>query len=257
MHSPALIAFGAQMRRLRLAKNIKQAAIAKAVNVHDTYISKVENGYKRCNLVFVEKVDDYLEADGALIELWNNLNKEGHPVPLWFDWPEVEKDSVELTTWQHSIIPGLLQIEEYARAFFPEDKDASTRIERQALITRDENPVKYIALIKEEALYNLVVSKEVMRKQLEHLLEMSERPNVTIQIVANDGLPAGISGAFVLAMMEDRSEVVHLDTVIRGITTDDPADLRAIGNVLISLRGKALPVGMSRDLIRKALEKWT
>ncbi|MFC9970898.1 helix-turn-helix domain-containing protein [Spirillospora sp. NPDC127200] len=256
--SPALVAFGTQVQRLRDAKGMTQESLAKHASVTNSYISKVENGKTRTNRGFVETIDGCLDANGALISLWDDLNQEGHPVPLWFDWPEVEKEAVELITWELAIIPGLLQIEDYARAFLTAEGAVTRRMERQQVITREEKPAKLVALIKEEALYNLIVSKEVMRAQLEHLLKMSELPNVTIQIVVNDGLPAGTSGAFVVATMEDRSQVAHMDTVIRGITTDDPADLTAISNVLIALRGKTLTVGMSRDAIRKAIDqRWT
>ncbi|GAA1588282.1 helix-turn-helix transcriptional regulator [Actinomadura kijaniata] len=256
-NSPALKAFGAQLRRAREAKKIKQTTLAELTNTHGSFVSKVENGFRRCNADFVRQADAYLETNGALIELWEDLNREGHPVPLWFDWPEIEKDAVELTAWQPNVIPGLLQHEDYARTFFTDDESAAARIERQKIITRAENPTKLVALIKKEVLYYLVNSKEAMSKQLEYLLEMSERPNVTIQIVMNDGLPAGVDGACVVAFLEDRSQVAYIDTMIRGITTDAPEDLAAIADKLIKIRGKALPVSMSRDAIREAIQAWT
>jgi hypothetical protein len=82
-----------------------------------------------------------------------------------------------------------------------------------------------VALLSEAVLDHLVGSFEVMREQLTHLLALGELPNVTIQLVRNNGRPAGTGGAFVVATMEDRSEVSYLETTVRGITTDDPSDL--------------------------------
>lgn len=73
-------------------------------------VSTIEGGKKRATRTFVETVDDYLEAGSALINLWEDLNKDGHPVPSWFDWPQIAADAIGLVTWQHTIVPGLLQM---------------------------------------------------------------------------------------------------------------------------------------------------
>ncbi|SNR88257.1 hypothetical protein SAMN06265355_10867 [Actinomadura mexicana] len=65
-------------------------------------------------------------------------------------------------------------------------------------------------------------------------------------------------GAFVVATMDDRSEVAYIETAIRAITTDDPTDLSMLTRTLIALRSRALTEDMSRDLIRKVIqERWT
>ncbi|MDL4775302.1 MULTISPECIES: helix-turn-helix domain-containing protein [Thermomonosporaceae] len=256
--SPALVAFGRQMRRLREAKGIKQETIGHLTTVSGPQVSRIEAGKKRATRPFVEIVDDHLDAGGSLISLWEDLNKDGHPVPLWFDWPKIEEDATELITWEHTIVPGLLQNEAYARAFLGVDEAIEARIARQSVLTRDDPPpVALTALLSEAVLYHLVGSPEVMHEQLTHLVALSELPNVTIQMVRNNGRPAGTGGAFVVATMEDRSEVAYLEMVVRGITTDDPSDLAKLSEVLRELRARAFPEDMSRDVMRKALEKWT
>lgn len=129
---------------------------------------------------------------------------------------------------------------------------------RQGILTRsDPPPPTFVALLSEAVLYHLVGTSEVMKDQISHLLTISEYPNVTIQIVRNNGRPAGTGGAFVAATMEDRSDISYLETTIRGITTDDPSDLAKLSEALRELRARALPDDMSRDAMRKALEKWT
>ncbi|WP_278045261.1 helix-turn-helix domain-containing protein [Actinomadura roseirufa] len=255
--SPALVAFGRQMRRLREAKGIKQETIAHLTKVSGAQVSRIEAGKKRATRAFAEIVDDHLEAGGALVGLWEDLNKDGHPVPLWFDWPRIEADAVELTTWQHTIVPGLLQTESYARAFLISDEAVKARMARQDILTRaDPPPTALVALLSEAVLYHLVTSPEVMREQITALLAAGERPNITVQIVRNNGRPAGTGGAFVLATMEDRSEVSYLETTIRGIMTDAPSDLTEVSDALRALRARALPEDMSLDAMEKALEKW-
>lgn len=256
--SPALVAFGRQMRRLREAKGTKQETIAHLTKVSAPQVSKIEGGKKRASRAFVEAIDDHLGAAGSLINLWEDLNKDGHPVPLWFDWPRVEEEAIELITWEHTIVPGLLQTEDYARAFLGNDDAVEARIARQIVVTRDDPaPAKMVALLGERVLDHFVNSPAVMHAQLTRLLTLGERPNITIQLVRNNGRPAGTGGAFVVATMEDRSDVSYLETTVRGITTDDPADLAELSDVLRELRARALPEDMSRDLVRKALERWT
>ncbi|MFD0856581.1 helix-turn-helix domain-containing protein [Actinomadura adrarensis] len=256
--SPALVAFGKQLRRMREAKQIKQETIAHLTQMSGAQVSRIEAGKRRATRRFVEIVDDHLGAGGALLDLWEELDKDGSPVPAWFDWPQIESDAGELETWQPLVVPGLLQIEGYARAFLETDEAVAARIARQDIITRaDPAPVDFVALLGEAVLEYQVGSPEVMREQLEHLLALSERPNITIQLVRNDGKPVAAGGGFVVATMEDRSEVSHIDTSIRGITSDDPADLASLSHQLRRLRAKALPESMSREMVRKALERWT
>ncbi|GAA4338208.1 hypothetical protein GCM10023178_51480 [Actinomadura luteofluorescens] len=172
----------------------------------------------------------------------------------------MEGEADVLTWWEHSVIPGLLQKESYARAFLAADEAVAARMARQEILTREvPAPVCLIAYISERVLTNFIGSKEVMREQLEHLTVVSELPNVTIQVVVNDdGVPVATGGAFIVATMRDRSEVAYLDTTVRGITTDDENDLAGLARTLRALGSRALPANMSRDLIRKvAEEKWT
>ncbi|MEU9870373.1 helix-turn-helix transcriptional regulator [Actinomadura sp. NPDC048021] len=259
--SPALIAFGGQLRRMREAREITQQSIADHTNISKAQVSRIENGTRRATRDFVDAVDRLLKADGALIKLWLDLNRNGHPVPIWFDWPEVESEAAMLVCWEHSLIPGLAQTQTYALAILHNNKDAAdTRISRQAIITREgDNPAPtLVLLIDEQALYRPVGTAETMREQLEHLVEISMLPNVTVQVVLTSGEHDGNTGAFVVATMDDRSEVAYVETAIRAITTDDPTDLSALARTLVALRSRTLTEDMSRELIRKvAQEKWT
>ncbi|MGI5320840.1 helix-turn-helix domain-containing protein [Actinomadura nitritigenes] len=261
--SPALIAFGRQMRRLREAKDVKQETIAHITQVSGPQVSKIENGRKRATRTFVVTVDEYLEAGGALINLWEDLNKDGHPVPIWFDWPQIEADAAMLLTYQHSVIPGLVQTPAYALAILHGNQEAAdARIGRQKILKdpRDDgaSPPLYTILIDEQALCRPVGTPETMKEQLEHLVEVSTLPNITVQVVLGSGEHDGNMGAFVVATMADRSEVAYIETAIRPLTTDDPADLSAVARTLVALRSRALTEQMSRELIRKvAEERWS
>ncbi|WP_276330299.1 helix-turn-helix domain-containing protein [Actinomadura madurae] len=259
--SPALVAFGRQMRRMREAKDVKQETIAHLTKVSGPQVSRIENGKKRATRSFVIAVDDYLEAGGSLISLLEDLNKDGHPVPIWFDWPQVESDAVMLVDWENSVVPGLAQTPAYALAMLRGNQEAvDARIGRQAVLTRDDGLTSptVLFLLDEHVLYNLVGTAQTMEEQLEHLLEVGLLPNITIQVVLGSGEHEGVLGSFVVATMEDRSEVAYIEAAVRGITTDNPTDLSILARTLVELRSRALTQAMSRELIRKVIqEKWT
>ncbi|MFB4319845.1 helix-turn-helix domain-containing protein [Actinomadura sp. 21ATH] len=259
--NPALIAFGRQMRRLRDAKGVKQETISQITNVSGAQVSKIKTGKKRATRSFVEIVDAHLDGEGSLISLWDDLNKDGHPVPIWFDWPQVEADATVLVCWEHSLIPGLAQTSAYALAILQGNQEAAdARLKRQSILTKDDGtaPPMLAILVDEQALHRPVGTAETMKGQLEHLLAMIQLPNVTVQVVLSSGEHDGNTGAFVVATMEDRSEVAYVETAIRAITTDAPAELSALGRTLIVLRSRALSEQMSCELIGKVVqEKWT
>ncbi|URM97451.1 helix-turn-helix transcriptional regulator [Actinomadura madurae] len=246
---------------MREAKDVKQETIAHLTKVSGPQVSRIENGKKRATRSFVIAVDDYLEAGGSLISLWEDLNKDGHPVPIWFDWPQVESDAVMLVDWENSVVPGLAQTPAYALAMLRGNQEAvDARIGRQAVLTRDDGLTSptVLFLLDEHVLYNLVGTPQTMEEQLEHLLEVGLLPNITIQVVLGSGEHEGVLGSFVVATMEDRSEVAYIETAVRGITTDNPTDLSILARTLVELRSRALTQAMSRELIRKVIqEKWT
>lgn len=259
--SPALVAFGRHMRRMREAKGVKQETIAHLTKVSGPQVSRIESGKKRATRSFVEIVDDHLDAGGSLISLWEDLNKDGHPVPLWFDWPQMEADAAMIVCWQHSVIPGLAQTPAYALAILQRNQEAAdARLARQSILNGDgrANAPTLVLLIDEQALYRLVGSAETMKEQLEHLVVLSALSNVTLQVVLGSGEHDGNMGAFALATMEDRSEVAYVETAIRGITTDNPSELATLARTLVDLGSRALPQQMSCELIGKVIhEKWT
>lgn len=259
--SPALVAFGRQMRLMREAKKVKQETIAHLTKVSAPQVSKIEAGKRRATRAFAVAVDDYLGAGGALVNLWEDLNKDGHPVPIWFDWPVIEADAAMLVCYEQSVMPGLAQTSAYASAILHDNQEAvEARISRQAIITGDHRtvPPTLVIMVDEQALHRPVGTSETMKEQLEHLIALSLLPNVTVQVVLTSGEHNGNSGSFVIATMADRSEVAYVETAIRPITTDNPEDLSELARTLVDLRARTLTGDMSCELIRKVVqEKWT
>ena len=178
-----------------------------------------------------------------------------------------ERAARVLRTFEHTFVPGLLQTPEYARAVLSKKPHAtddeienllSLRLARQEILTRDDPPLVY-ALLDEAVLNRPVGPAEVMHGQLLHLADLATWRNISIQVVPySAGGHVGLQGAFVIAEAADMSATVFLENAADGQTVEDIDHVSPIVAQFDALRGEALTVGLSRDLIVKvAEERWT
>lgn len=209
------------------------------------------------------------DARGLFQRLYQLARRWDGGYPSWFtEWVEAERRATSLRTWQPLILPGLLQTPDYARALFlawrGSDSDAeldelvSARIQRQAIF-QPPNPPSLWAVIDEGVLRRRIGSAKVMREQLGHLMAVSERSKITVQVVPADvGAHVGLLGAFFIASFENAPGIVYLESPDEGQTTERPSAVAKITETFDMLRAEALPRAASQDLIRKvAEEQWT
>lgn len=256
--SPMLKIFGNEVRRFRVTAGLSQDRLAEKVPISSSHVGKIERGETRCDRDISVAMDGILDTRGTLPSLWDELVKNA-AFPVWFDWPPIEEQATLLHSYENQLVYGLLQTEAYASALLCGDKDAvAARMDRQKILTREcPTPPRLVVLMTEYVLLHEVGDREVMRSQLEHLLdEASER--ISLHVVPGPLHPSGTDGAFVIATLPDRSELAYMDTAIRGLTIDDVEDIRALFDRYEAIRSRALPVDASRDAIRRAMEeRWT
>lgn len=131
----------------------------------------------------------------------------------------------------------------------------AARMQRQDVLSCEEPPLLW-TLIDEAALYREVGSAEVMNGQLRQLVDLSRRPNITIQVVPYSAGPhSGLLCAFVIAEVDDSPPIAYLETAAEGETVEDPSVLARLALTFDNLRSKALPDVASRDLIVKVTEE--
>lgn len=253
--SPTLITLGRLVRTHRDAAGLLQRELAGKLGYSDGWLSNLETGQLRPRRDQVIALEQALNCPpGALMAAFDQLDSES--LPVWFrPWLEEEARASVLRSMELSLIPGMLQTEEYARALMPGDESAvNTRMERQQILD-DENPPRLHFVIDEAVLYRERGGPEVMRAQLDHLVETASH-RITIQVIRSKHNPCS-TGAFVLATV-DGSEVAYVETVVRGIVTSGREDIERIWEVWETVRAYALPQQESIEFIRKvAEEKWT
>jgi transcriptional regulator with XRE-family HTH domain len=260
---------GGELRRARAAAGFSsQDALAAKLGFDRTVIAKAETGER-------PPTDDVMAAwcvacglDDALFGRLTVLARRGDgPIPTWFeDWLRAEGEAQSLRIWSPTLIPGLLQTAEYARALFlAEQTDISddaidalvaARRHRRSIFDRAD-PADVVVVLDEAVLHRLIGSPQVMHDALVHLAELSQRPYLVVQVVpASNGANAGLSGAFYIAAADGMPETLQIDGVEEQ-TTEKRSLVRKAAVAFDRVRADALPRDASRDLILKvADEKW-
>ncbi|WP_371652512.1 MULTISPECIES: helix-turn-helix domain-containing protein [unclassified Streptomyces] len=268
---------GAELRRLRegAGHNSREAAVL--LGIDHTKISHMEtarfgvSGERIRALACVYGCDDQQYVD-ALIKMaedrtkgWWSEYRETLPADF-IDLAELEHHCQGLRTYQIAHIPGLLQTPEHINAIFSEtdppllgidlERRITHRLRRQEILNR-EWPPKYAAVIHEAALRMQFGGKKVARKQLEHLLSMSELSHITIKVIPFSAGGFAGSGQSIFYAQGDVAELdtVQLDATHGVAFLDSPTQLRNYRNLLDRMEAKALSVAESRDFIQGITEE--
>ena len=271
---------GAQLRRLREAKQITREDAGEVIGVSRSKMSRFELGRiglrdrQLTDLLTVYGVTDEAERE-ALRSLARKANAPGwwHDysdiLPSWFEsYVSLEEVASQIRTYEVQFVPGLLQTEDYARAVMLLNHDTASareidrrvgvRIARQALLDQPDPPI-LSAVIDEAVLLRPLGSSGVMQGQLKHLAEMAQRPNVTIQVVPfhAGGYPA-TGGAFtILRFAEpDLPDVVYLEQLTSALFLDELKTVSGYLEVIERLTTEALTPSGTMQLLRQLLKQF-
>jgi len=275
----ALAWFAEELRAHRVAQGWTQAELAAKISYSESLIAQVETCRKAATTDlaraldrvfaspgFCEGTPDSQAATGTFGRLVTRLRNLPFPASFRSFEPH-EREATALYIFEHSLIPGLLQTEAYARAVFEGFPDVTEdvvterlagRLARQAILNRDDPPPPMVcALIDQSALMREIGGAQVMRDQLAHLAAVSRRPNILVQIIPNAGTHPGLLGAFTVADLGGSPGIVNLEDIADGRVTEDTATVSMVALRFHSLRGDALSKGASRDLIEGVIqERW-
>jgi transcriptional regulator with XRE-family HTH domain len=257
--TPEFRTFGAEVRRLREAAGLNQVELAALVHVSRAYISHVERGKTRCRLDFATRLDGALRANGEVVRAWNVLIeaiKSAKYANHFVDFPKAESTANLVRVYETHIVNGLFQTERYASAILKSPDDVITRMSRQKRVL-DEPAPKIFVVLEESILRRQVGTVDVMREQLEYLIELSHRDGIRLQILPTVYVEEA-RAAFAIATQEDRREAAYIVNATEGATSVEPTDLATLNETFASLQAEALNVRDSRELIRRVIdERWT
>jgi transcriptional regulator with XRE-family HTH domain len=261
----ALAMFAAELRAARAKAGLSRDALAALINYSGSLVCLVENTTRVPTLAFAQRLDEALGTPGTFERMQAHLRAA--PFPAWFrDWVETEREATALRTWQPTLVDGFLQTEEYARALLSARMGAGDdeveqmvagRMGRQAFLHQDRPPLLWVVL-DEAVLRRPIGGRPVMAKQIDHLVEMAQRPNIMIQVISHEaGAHEGVNGAFVIADCKNAPSAVYLETALTGLVVDKPEDVAAVTLIYETHRGEALPRARSLEMLKEVAKSWT
>jgi transcriptional regulator with XRE-family HTH domain len=270
---------GAQLRRLRTSVGLTREAAAKAIRASEWKIHRLENGqvgFKERDIVDLLALYGVTDPDevAAFLMLTREANapgwwqRYGDVLPPWFrTYVDLESAATLIRTYEGQFVPGLLQTDDYMRAVvrgahLDESSEevgrrVRLRMARQTLLTR-EDPPRLWAVVDEAALRRPVGGREVMRGQLERLLDASKLPNVTLQVLPfGAGAHSAMVGAFSILRFADQQlpDVVYLEHLTSALYLDKRDEVERYLDVMELLCIDSEPPAKTMDLLAKILNE--
>ncbi|MFD7154303.1 helix-turn-helix domain-containing protein [Kribbella sp. NPDC059898] len=269
------IVLGGHLRRMRLAAGISRADAGWEIRASESKISRMELGRVGLrerdvsDLLALYGLDDD-EERGRLLGLARDANNPGwwhrfgDVLPNWFQsYIDLEGNAELIRLYDLQLIPGLLQTPDYIRAVVQlgrgsvpteeVERRVALRMRRQEALTRPE-PVRLWAVIDEAALRRPVGGISCIVDQLDHLLKVSEMPNVTLQVAPFSlGGHAAQAGAFTILRFResDLPDKVYIEHLTSALYLDTPGELDEYTAAMEALCVAAPQPGKSRDHISR------
>ncbi|MET8146516.1 helix-turn-helix transcriptional regulator [Sphaerisporangium sp. NPDC005288] len=273
------ILLGSQLRRLREQKGISREEAGHLIRGSESKISRMELG----RVGFKERdVSDLLayygvedgEARSTVMELLQRANEPGwwhrfnDLLPSWFQaYVGLEEAASRIRTYEVQFVPGLLQTKEYARAVIRAGatgvgaaeiaRRVDLRMERQRVLDRVNGPV-FWAVIDEAALRRPIGGADVMRGQLQHLLELMRQPNITIQVMPfSYGGHSAEGGAFSVLRFEDNElpDVVYVEQLASALYLDKRDEVDRYSEVMERLCAVSTTPEATVDILQKIISE--
>jgi hypothetical protein len=240
------IAVGAQLRKRREAAGVSREEAAYLIRSSGAKVSRMELGrhrFKERDLIdlLVRYGADQAERE-EFLELARQANapgwwqRYGDLLPSWFEtYVAMEQAASVIRTYEVQFVPGLLQTDEYARTVIRLTHSGSDEVERRVDLRRRRQEVltssiapQLWAVIDEAALHRLRCGGPLCRQQVEHLLELAELPNVSLQIATFDrGVHPATGGPFTILRfpVQDLPDVVYLEHLNGALYLDKATDV--------------------------------
>jgi Domain of unknown function (DUF5753)/Helix-turn-helix domain len=270
---------GAQLRRLRTEAGLSREQAGEAIRASEWKIHRLENGqvgFKERDIV--DLLRRYGVTDPDEVAAFRLLAREanepgwwqqyGDLLPQWFRaYIDLESAATLIRTYEGQLVPGLLQTEDYMRAVIagahpsqpPEEVErrVGLRLARQAQLTRRDAP-RLWAVVDEAALRRPVGGPDVMRGQLERLIDATKLANVTLQVLplAIGAHPAMV-GAFSILRFADGElpDVVYFEHLTNAAYLDKRDEVEKYLDVMEILCVASEPPVRTVELLDKILSE--
>jgi transcriptional regulator with XRE-family HTH domain len=266
----------AELRSLRASSGLTRETIVERTGINAATLYRIEHGRVRPQTRTLRTLLDLYGVDqehqAELVGLLRDARQRGWLHAYQSELPEhyttyigFEGEAHSVWNYESLFVPGLLQTEGYARAVIrgglphasrdEVERRVEVRMERQAVL-RNDNPLNLWSIVDEAALRRQVGGPEVMQAQFRHLMDASELPHVTFQVIPfGAGAHPGMPGSFILLQFGDAAipDVIYVDTMAGELFLEEVADVRRYKLVFEHLRAVAASPEASLSLVTSAI----
>ncbi|MCC0098489.1 helix-turn-helix domain-containing protein [Streptomyces flavotricini] len=255
-------AVGRQLKMWREAAGLDRSAFAERMGYGADLTRKIESGIRIPRPEFLDKADAVLGAGGKIAAMKVDVEKARYPKKVR-DLAKLESQAVELGAYGNHNFHGLLQTEEYARALYEirrpafssdeVERHVSARMARQRMFERQPAPALTFVL-EQVVLERRLGGQGVLRRQLEHLLDISSLRNVEVQVMPTACEDhAGMGGQIQVLKLMDGSTVGYVEAQLLSRLVTDAKEIQILELRYGIIRSQALSPRESRTFIEKAL----
>ncbi|MEE4541860.1 helix-turn-helix transcriptional regulator [Streptomyces sp. V4-01] len=251
---------GRLIKSRRELAGLTQAELGAAIGYGEEMVSKVERGVRVPKAEFLDNADRVLKAGGFLAAMKPDVAEARYPKKVR-DLAKLEADAVELGAYGNTVVHGLLQTEEYARANYRERRPTygedelerlmAGRMDRQRIFER--HPAPLLTFVQEEVVLRRPVGGKMVRQhQLERLLDLGRLPHVQIQVMPTESEEhAGLGGSLQVLKLIDGSAVGHNEVQLTSRLISDPKEVQILEMRYGMIRAQALTPRDSLAFIEK------
>ncbi|RST15180.1 XRE family transcriptional regulator [Streptomyces sp. WAC05374] len=256
--------YGAELKNRREAAKMTQQELGRKVFVSGGYIGQFEQAIRKPQLDVAARIDEVLQTDGFFERMCRQLINKSPYAEYFRAVAELEALATKICEFEPTVVPGLLQTADYARAvtvaanpFVSEayvDEKVTARLARGRILSDATRP-EYWVTLHENVLRVPVGGPAVMAAQLECVAALSRERAVLVTVIpCAAGAHASMMGSLKLMEFEDAPPTAYTETAFSGTLLDDPAVVKRVQRAYDLVRVAALSPEASLALIESAAE---
>ncbi|MFF6811563.1 helix-turn-helix domain-containing protein [Streptomyces sp. NPDC012403] len=252
-----------QLKLWREAAGLTQAEFGAAIKYGEETVSCVERGRRIPRPEYLDAADEVLGAGGKIAAMKKDVAEVRYPKKVR-DVKRLEAEAVEICSYNNSVIDGLLQTEEYARAVFGSRRPPFTKEELEQQVTARAARQEIMDCTATLPVFSFVQCEStlrrpyggtmVMRKQLEQLLRLGGLLNVDLQVMPlGREANAGVDGPFRVLRLKEGITVGYNEVQLTSRSIVDPKLVQILEIRYGAIRSQALTPEESLAFIEKML----
>ncbi|MBB3729223.1 helix-turn-helix domain-containing protein [Nonomuraea dietziae] len=270
---------GQELRQLRERRGLTGARAAKELGWSPSKVSRIEAAKTKPSHDDVQAFAKLYKCDDQKLDELLGLVVDAYQRGWWEDYEGtlpggytrllgLEAEATSQQNWEPQVVPGLLQTEDYAREVILASRGivrithsgvrsrVEARLDRQQRVLHRADPCILHIILDESALMRRFGEPSVMRAQMEHLIQLSVLPHVSVQVLPLESLHPVNTGAFIHLKFAAFDDVVYLEQLYNPRFVEDPEMVAGYETAFDHIRSEALDENESRVLIQRKAMMW-